>query len=230
MTLKEKMREQDQGPYDPSKIIIEPHQLKKLMDDKHENLHILQALFDQPFYNDTDVIQDSMEEGYIPGARHYRLKIYGEMDKGWFIAMPTQKQFRELARRLDFRVNDTYVCYDSRIVHGGSRLAWTLLAMGAKNVHVLNGNNDRWVDLDYKLNKVYDPNYRIPRTRPAKDSDFEFTINRDLVYDYDKMKEISKSNLENKTNIHIIDTRMPSPFENYGHIPTSKNMPYWKFL
>lgn len=67
--------------------------------------------------------------------------------------MQTEGYFREIAKILDLRINDTFVCYDSGTVHPSARLAWMLRSYGAKNVYVLNGTIDAWIKEGYEVGK-----------------------------------------------------------------------------
>jgi len=65
--------------------------------------------------------------------------------KNYSLSMPTQEEFLSIALRMDLRLNDTFILYDSGTVHPANRLAWTLKYFGAKHVHVLNGTLLEWV-------------------------------------------------------------------------------------
>jgi thiosulfate/3-mercaptopyruvate sulfurtransferase len=132
-------------------MLIETHQLKQLMSEEHGNLNILHAMVngshDPP--NNLSKYYKLMEQGHIPTARVFPLVPYFDLSSGWFMTMPTQARFRKIARQLDLRINDTFVCYDTNVVHGAARLAWMLKGFGAKRVHVLNGTFEKWQRCQY---------------------------------------------------------------------------------
>lgn len=154
-------------PYDPSKILIETDQLKQLMDDGHENLNVLHAMVEPPDTankdpkNDLTKYYQMMNRGFIPTAHVFPLIPFGDMDSGLNLTMPKQERFRQVARQLDLRVNDTFVCYDAGTVHASARLAWVLKGYGAKNVHVLNGTYDKWVRDKFEVSTEYNPDSAI---------------------------------------------------------------------
>ena len=131
-------KNKNKAPYDPSKMIIETHQLKQLMNEGHDNLTILHAMVEPPETKVKDPMNNlckfynMMNKGHIPTARVFPLIPYSDLQSGFNLMMPKQERFREIARHLDLRINDTFVCYDFDVVHSASRLAWTLKGFGAK--------------------------------------------------------------------------------------------------
>ena len=60
--------------------------------------------------------------------------------------LPTTAQFRAEMRRLDVRITDTIVCYDTAGMISAPRAFWMFQVFGAKNAHVLNGPFQKWVE------------------------------------------------------------------------------------
>ena len=60
------------------------------------------------------------------------------------LMLPSEKVFRETMMKMDVRITDTIVCYDSLGMLAAPRISWMLRAFGAKNVHVLNGCLYQW--------------------------------------------------------------------------------------
>lgn len=119
-------------PYDPESIVIEYYQLKDLMDKKPDDLHLLHAWINQPllslkkhplvegweFDQRLDRYYKFMEEtGHIPTAKPYPLVLYSDLNTGSYCSFPTTEKFRELAQKNDWRMNDTFVCYDTSGYH-----------------------------------------------------------------------------------------------------------------
>jgi len=60
--------------------------------------------------------------------------------------LPNVEVFSKYMRRLDIRLSDRVVCYDTGERNMfGFRAAWMLEAMGHKKVQVLDGGLDLWV-------------------------------------------------------------------------------------
>lgn len=206
------------------------------MDGGHGNLNILHAMVEPPDTKNPDPLNNltkyhkMMEMGHISGARAFPLIPYGNMDSGLNLTMPTQERFREIARQLDLRKDDTFVCYDSNVVHAAARLAWTLKGFGAQQVHILNGTFEKWIKDKYEHCKEYNPEKSIARERAAQgDSDYDFTLDPEVIYNFEQMKAVSESNVAGQTSIPLIDTKV-SDFFAAGNIPSSKNIPFYTLL
>lgn len=144
------------GSYDSKNTLIETGQLKELMAKDCGNLTILQAFFDPQDKtlvdpNDPMSIQGkymsmmATQPGHIPGAKAYPLGAYCNVASPLTLTRPNDDYFIQIAKALDLRINDTFVCYDAGVIHPSCRLAWTLKSFGAKNVHVLNGTLQKWM-------------------------------------------------------------------------------------
>jgi len=68
----------------------------------------------------------------IPGKLSDKSKPFPMM-------LPSAAQFSAEMRRLDVRITDTIVCYDTSGMISAPRAFWMFKVFGAKNAHVLDG-------------------------------------------------------------------------------------------
>ena len=87
--------------------------------------------------------------------------------------------------RMDVRVSDTIVCYDSHSMLAASRAAWMLRAMGVENVHILNSTLQRWIKDGHPTVKGQEDNeafsYQGLRKTQASAKSFHFKVNNSLL-------------------------------------------------
>ena len=156
-------------------------------------MNILHAMIEPPKVVDKkpvrclDKYHKLMSIGHIPNAKVYPLIPYGTMESGLSLTAPSEDQFRQIARDIDLRVDDTFICYDANIVHAGARLAWILKAFGAKKVHVLNGTLEKWVKEknEQSVGEYIPENQNVIRSAEAKESDYDFKLNPEILYNYE---------------------------------------------
>lgn len=97
----------------------------------------------------------SVRPGHIPGAKAFPLVAYSNLQSPYTLTFPTQDYFVNIAKALDMRINDTFICYDAGGVNPSCRLAWTLKAFGAQKVHVLNGTLQKWMQEGREMSTEY---------------------------------------------------------------------------
>lgn len=133
--------------------------------------------------------------------------------------MPTETHFIDTMKRLNIKLSDKVVCYETGSMGLFSyRVAWMFEAMGHPNVHVLNGGFLKWRDEGKPLESTDDK---------AQESQFAYKLNHDAVLGYDSVKQHADS--EGNRNFTLIDARMPEQYS-AGHIPGSINIPAGKFM
>ena len=52
-----------------------------------------------------------------------------------------------------------------------------------------------WIAFAYsecQQNQEHDPKYKVQRYRDAVESDYEFSLNKELIYNYERMKSITE--------------------------------------
>ena len=82
---------------------------------------------------------------HIQGAQYLDLNNLKDNSTDLPFMMPDQNQFINSMKRLNVKLSDRVVCYDTGSMQFfGYRAAWMLQAMGHQNVQVLDGGFPKW--------------------------------------------------------------------------------------
>lgn len=103
------------------------------------NLHVLDCSVSVG-RKDGDDLRINFLRSHIKGAKLIDLDYLKDMKSNLPYMMPTEAHFIDTMKRLNIKLTDKVVCYET----GGMglfsyRVAWMFEAMGHKDVHVLNG-------------------------------------------------------------------------------------------
>ena len=123
-------------------------------------------------------------------------------------------------KKMDVRITDTIVCYDSLGMLAAPRISWMLRAFGAKNVHVLNGCLYQWKRDQLPISQGQQDNEAFARKRQTKPEEgaYDFKINPKMVANFESIK--------GKLVLDVRDKRL---FDK-GHIPESVQFYYKQLL
>lgn len=168
------------------------------------------------------------EEQHIPGALLFDVEECSDKSSPFPEMLPSANKFSEYVGNLGISNQTHVIVYDKGEL--GSfccpRAWWMFRVFGHSNVSVLNGGFKNWLSEGYPVDSG------IAKPTPAK---FQATLNRSWVVKFEDMVK----NLESK-QYQVVDTRSEGRFQGTepeprkgitsGHIPGTKNIPYYMFL
>jgi len=150
---------------------------------------------------------------HIQGALFVDMDYFKEMRSDLPFTMPSEKQFVDTMKRLNVKLTDTVVCYDTGAMgFFAHRAAWMIHAMGHPDVRVLDGGFAKWV--------------KEGKPVGGKDEgagDFGYKLNPDRIKNFDEMKAFADSS--DQKPFQVIDARGPPQFE-AGNISGAVNIPF----
>lgn len=131
--------------------------------------------------------------------------------------IPQPGDFAEKMSRIGVGKGKTVVAYDDDL-SGASRLWWLLNYFGHSDVYVLNGGIGKWIQEGRSVTSAFPDEKR---------SKFEVSVNSDLLFTVDSVKNGKDSNV-------IVDSRAPQRYAGKfepidfkaGHIPGAINIFY----
>lgn len=160
-------------------------------------------------------------ESHIPGAVFFGIDEIADKTTTLPHMLPSPEQFAHDIGTLGIGETDTIVVYDEAGIGSAPRVWWEFSAMGARNVHVLDGGGPKWRGEGR-------PTEAGEARRPAKK--FHPTFRPELVADFFAVLNLTQSKVRT-----IVDARPagrfkgeapePRPGLRSGHIPGSLNVP-----
>jgi thiosulfate/3-mercaptopyruvate sulfurtransferase len=165
-------------------------------------------------------------EAHIPGAVFFDVNEICDKGSDLPHMLPAPHVFSSAMRKLGIGDGQTLVVYDDFGFYSAPRVWWTLRAMGAESVHVLDGGFPKWRSED----RPFDDD--IPR---RVQSHFSSRLNHGAVADLGDIREAISSGSR-----QILDARSaerfagtapePRPGLRSGHMPGALNLPFTKLL
>ncbi|TYC50400.1 3-mercaptopyruvate sulfurtransferase [Rhodobacterales bacterium] len=163
---------------------------------------------------------------HIPGAVFFDVNEICEKNSDLPHMLPAPHVFSSAMRKLGIGDGQTIVVYDDFGFYSAPRVWWTLKAMGAERVHVLDGGFPKW----RAEGRPFDDQEPL-RTQ----SHFSSRLNHGAVADLDDIKSAITSE-----NRQILDARSherftgeasePRPGLRPGHMPSALNLPFTKLI
>ena len=165
----------------------------------------------------------------IPGARFFDLEnTFSDKSSHLPHTFPSSENFIKESRQLGINNKSILVVYDNIGVYTSPRVWWMYKVMGHKQVYVLDGGLNEWVENGFKTEvAASEGEYQI--------GDFSGNLEKNAV---DSLEDI-KANLLSKKKI-LIDARTrgrfngtspePRDWVKNGHIPASINLPFDEVL
>lgn len=204
-------------------ILVSPEWLNEKMSDP--NLIILDAS------EKSNVAGKKIKyEGVrIPGARFFDLEnTFSDKSSHLPHTFPSSENFIKESRQLGINNKSILVVYDNIGVYTSPRVWWMYKVMGHKQVYVLDGGLNEWVENGFKTEvAASEGEYQI--------GDFSGDLEKNAV---DSLEDI-KANLLSKKKL-LIDARTrgrfngtspePRDWVKNGHIPASINLPFDEVL
>lgn len=169
---------------------------------------------------DTEYGRSEYRKSHIPGSHFVDLMddLTGPLGKhGGRHPLPDMPRFAARMKKLGVNSRSTVVCYDDNW-SGAARLYFLLHYCSFRNVYVMNGLFQNWVEKGYPVDA------RIPETRQG---DFRYSLDSELVISADKLKR-------ELGHLELVDCRTNDRYRGQnetidpvaGHIPGAKNLPF----
>lgn len=151
---------------------------------------------------------DSYRESHVPGAVHVDLAELGTTVDGRENVLIPPEEFGELMAARGVSNGDAVVAYDDQWGLAAARLAWALHRYGHREVAVLNGGWDRWLDEGGPTAT----DAGVPDARGGSGR-FEARPRADVYADTEWIARRIEAG-----DARLVDSRTPTEFE-AGHLP-----------
>lgn len=161
------------------------------------------------------------QAGHIPGAVFFDIDAIADLETDLPHMLPTPERFAEMAGALGIGSDMTIVVYDEYGLRSAARVWWSLRAMGASDVRILEGGGPKWRAENRPLESgtQQKPIARfVPVEAPDSVAGFETVL------------------AASAAGAQILDARAASRFAGEeaepraglraGHIPGSRNLPF----
>lgn len=164
----------------------------------------------------------------IPNTRFFDIKnCFSDTDSVFPNTLPSEAVFEVACQQLGIDSTSQIVVFDRGGIFSSPRVRWMFLAMGHKNVTVLDGGLSAWKKQGFPLEK--------PKKSAWKNGDFKANFDTKYIKYY---KDVIKNLSDDKFT--VVDARSegrfkgiaPEPRKNLksGQIPGAKNIPYTAVL
>ena len=203
------------------KYFVETAWLKEHLTD--ENLFVLDVRFD--LFDPANAGREKYNKSHIPGAFYFDIDTDITENKGangGRRATPDKEVLGEKLAKIGIDMESVIVCYDDG-VYSSPRAFWQLTYMGYKNVFVLNGGLNGWIEAGN------DVTAEIPKSRGQGSYHGEEDSSMFAC------KGCIKKAITAEDSV-IIDSRAKERYtgeyeplyRKKGHVPTAKNIHYLK--
>lgn len=202
--------------------IITPQELNALISEKQRtDIKILDTTFVLPTSKEDP--KENFEKNHIPSAQFFDIKTVADPESDLPHMLPPKEIFEKAMANLGIENNDMVVIYGQNgWIMGPARAWWMFRVFGHKNVMVLDGGLNGWIEANYETTS---------RKSELSASSYEAVEpNLSLVVDKQQVENISTHQTH-----PILDARpanrfsgeTPEPRDNMraGHIPNSMNIP-----
>ncbi|MDX1292603.1 MAG: 3-mercaptopyruvate sulfurtransferase [Hyphomonas sp.] len=185
------------------------------------DVRVVDATWFPPFLNMGKTGRQAWAEGHIPGSVFFDIDAIKAGGTDLPHMLPDPVMFSSRVRKLGIGDGNRVVIYDQFNFFASARVWWMLRVMGLKDVKVLDGGLQAWIDAGGEVDDM--PTVPVERHFTAR-------VRSDLVKDADQVLAASR----NSTHT-IIDSRSPERFAGEapepreglpsGHIPGSVCLP-----
>lgn len=160
--------------------------------------------------------------GHIPGAAFFDIDAISDSTRGLPHMLPAPANFAAAVGKLGIATDDTIVIYDTVGLFSAPRVWWSFRAMGATDVHVLDGGLPAWVAAGGTL-------ARGPAMTSART--FVPAFDATKVASLDDVKAALTSGSAVVADARPADrfigtTPEPRPGLRCGHMPGARNLPF----
>jgi len=183
-------------------------------------------VLDASWYMDGRDARAGWREGHVPGAVFFDIDAISDRSSSLPHMLPSPEAFAEAVGALGVGADDDIVVYDQQGLFSAARGWWSLRAMGARRVRVLDGGLPRWRAEGRPMEAgVAAPRPAVftPRYRP------------DLVRDFERMRDELRG-----VAAQVVDARPAPRFRGEepepraglrsGHMPGARNIPFGDLL
>ncbi|UPR59851.1 sulfurtransferase [Vibrio sp. ED004] len=203
--------------------LISPEQLQQRLLEQ-DNIILLDASIEFQIPSESEKIKGQM----IPGAIRF------DYDKDFCNKhtllphmFPSEKHFNTRAREIGINQDSTVVVYDNSGTLASPRAWWMFMAMGHKNVYILDGGLPAWIEAGYAT----DTSYRTQVTPGNFEGHIQdnYFVNAQQIQSYSDAKS---ANILDARSQARFDSEVPEPREGLrsGHIPNSICLPFAQVL
>ncbi|MCG9546712.1 sulfurtransferase [Vibrio sp. Isolate33] len=203
--------------------LISPEQLQQRLLEQ-DNIILLDASIEFQIPSESEKIKGQM----IPGAIRF------DYDKDFCNKhtllphmFPSEKHFNTRAREIGMNQDSTIVVYDNSGTFASPRAWWMFMAMGHKNVYILDGGLPAWIEAGYTT----DTSYRTEATPGNFEGHIQdnYFVNAQQIQSYSDAKS---ANILDARSQARFDSEVPEPREGLrsGHIPNSICLPFAQVL
>ncbi|XP_043944039.1 3-mercaptopyruvate sulfurtransferase-like isoform X2 [Protopterus annectens] len=208
------------------KAVVSAKQLSQVIRSQRPGMG-LQVLDVIPYPSKGDPRKD-FEKQHLPGALLFDVDECRDKSSQFPKMLPSAEEFSQYVGNLGISSQTHVVVYDRSELGSFSapRVWWMFRVFGHSSVSVLSGGFKKW------LNEGHPVSSEIIKPTPKE---FQAILNRSWVAKFEDMMK----NIESK-QYQVVDVRAASHFHGpeqqpskdvmLGHIPGTKNLPYYKFL
>ena len=181
------------------------------------DVRVVDATWFPPFLNMEKTGRQAWSEGHIPGSVYFDIDAIKAGGTDLPHMLPDPVMFSSRVRKLGIGDGNRIIVYDQFKFFASARVWWMLRVMGQKDVKVLDGGLQAWIDAGGELEDL--PPVPVERHFTAR-------VRSDLVKDANQVLAASEAGSHT-----IIDSRSPERFSGdapepreglpSGHIPGS---------
>lgn len=163
-------------------------------------------------------------ERHIPGALFFNIEELSDKGTSLPHMLPSEDTFGEGMSKLGVSDEMTIVVYEQQGVFSAPRAWWMLRTMGARDVYVLDGGLQAWVEAGYATEAGV-----VSRPR----ADFQATLNGAAVRSFAQVQAMLA---QEEQHPQLLDARSagrfagtapePRPGLSSGHMPGATNVPF----
>lgn len=175
--------------YKNYQMLVPPYWLKNLIDGKNgiNNYKIFEVS-----WGDEKASPDYLK-GHIPGAIHVNTD---HIEEGPLWNRKSDEKLIEFAKNNGITIDTTVVVYGADSMPA-SRFAVILKYLGVKDVRLLNGGTQKWINAGYPVETI------VNKATPVDNFGTDKPLNRDYIIDLEGAREI----LADKTGSRLVDNR-----------------------
>lgn len=163
---------------------------------------------------------------HIPGAIFFDQDDVADLQSPFSHTYPSPVEFAEKVGQLGISSDDEIIVYEHGALFAASRAWWLFKSMGAKNVRILSGGLEAWLDEDYpveagsikRLAKLFVPNHQE-----------KSVVQIEEMLDFVRQRSCAIVDARNANRFKGLAPE-PRPNVRSGSVPGSLNLPYESLL
>lgn len=165
------------------------------------------------------------EEKHIPGAVFFDIDQLSDHNTTLPHMLPSEESFSQSMSELGIGDGMTIVIYEQAGVFSAPRAWWMLRTFGARDIYVLDGDLDAWINAGFPVESG-----PVVRNKAS----FNAKLDHDAVKDFAQVQQMIAQHAQSGTQ--ILDARSagrfagtapePRPGISSGHMPGATSVPY----